>query len=635
VEPARRVGSFSLGMGVNEALALVQKMGSLEQAEFSFDEHRVFDVDLSLRLPSLGLQLCFDAFQQDLRIISVCLSPDEADTVEKEQGALLASPPLTYIGRVFGGQNQPALTFRKVYGMFGPTWIGDFRVGNGQSTYLLRYPGLAFEFPLPEDMMEALSAARAHPVELHGRPPPTASRMWVFAGESPFDAPLACAEVEAAVVRPANGVEVRGRMLRFGSMPQDVFSDFGPPEQVFVKEVDGVQIHSSRSVSSRVSSPDYYYNYFHLGLDVLFDGCTHLMKKVILHTNMPTHERFSRYSRCFFQIPVRISCDSVPASPAVPALLVVDQGGCSSPAEAKAEAKATAKAPAKAEAEAPRPPEPQPSPTRSQEEAAPPSSPGRVAHSPAKVAHESETVAEPEDNREAPDRNENLGGVDDDDAFQEQRGGGRTKKKKKKAARRSANLLSAGTSPAFSNLSTSPDASPGSTAFETVECPAELPSAVDGESLCWDELPPPAVPLENQSPDGLETPLPEPREPPEVPEAPEDTASKAVEPDSLPECVPASVAMAETEVDAARPLERQEITCIDVRWPWPRIEEVLYSGGSFRKPLVVDQKGYMPFGITYFHALPGLAFEVMQNGFVASLTVVHVPCGELPAALVL
>merc|ERR1719382_1124553 len=90
-------------------------------------------------------------------------------------------------------------------------------------------------------------------------------------------------------------------------MPQDVFSDFGPPEEVCVKDVDAVRIHSASILPSHSTGPDYYYNYFRLGFDVLFDGQTHLVKKVVLHTNPPTHELFSRYSRCFFQLPIALS----------------------------------------------------------------------------------------------------------------------------------------------------------------------------------------------------------------------------------------------------------------------------------------------------------------------------------------
>uniref|UniRef100_A0A7S1Q586 Uncharacterized protein n=1 Tax=Alexandrium catenella TaxID=2925 RepID=A0A7S1Q586_ALECA len=78
-----------------------------------------------------------------------------------------------------------------------------------------------------------------------------------------------------------------------------------------------------------------------------------------------------------------------------------------------------------------------------------------------------------------------------------------------------------------------------------------------------------------------------------------------------------------------------ETYCIDVRWPWPKIQELLggRAGVSCGKPLlIVSQSGHTPFGSTSFYAFPGLAFEVMQNGWLASLTVFSVPREELPSA---
>merc|ERR1719162_1006090 len=73
--------------------------------------------------------------------------------------------------------------------MFGPTWIGDFQ-SEGQASYFLRYPGLMFEFPLPEESFHDLVARGEHPMELPGHPPPVARRMWVFAAGSPSTLPI-------------------------------------------------------------------------------------------------------------------------------------------------------------------------------------------------------------------------------------------------------------------------------------------------------------------------------------------------------------------------------------------------------------------------------------------------------------
>ncbi|CAJ1421396.1 unnamed protein product [Effrenium voratum] len=119
------------------------------------------------------------------------------------------------------------------------------------------------------------------------------------AAQASLQSPRSVVPIEAVQVSPGKGIRLQGRKLLFGAMPQDVVSDFGPPQQVCVKDVDAFRIHSR---TPRSPNLDYYYNYFYLGLDALFDGQTHLLQKIVLHTNPPTHERFSRYTRCFFQL---------------------------------------------------------------------------------------------------------------------------------------------------------------------------------------------------------------------------------------------------------------------------------------------------------------------------------------------
>lgn len=63
---------------------------------------------------------------------------------------------------------------------------------------------------------------------------------------------------------------------------------------------------------------DYFYNYFALGIDILFDIQTHIVKKFILHTNFPSHYQFNqyisvttylttlRYVKCNFRIPIPV-----------------------------------------------------------------------------------------------------------------------------------------------------------------------------------------------------------------------------------------------------------------------------------------------------------------------------------------
>lgn len=90
-----------------------------------------------------------------------------------------------------------------------------------------------------------------------------------------------------------------------GDTAQDVACTLGAPSKVFYKSEDKMRIHSPnahRRVTQRRS--DYFFNYFTLGIDVLFDARSHLVKKLVLHTNYPGHYNFNMYQRCEFYLPL-------------------------------------------------------------------------------------------------------------------------------------------------------------------------------------------------------------------------------------------------------------------------------------------------------------------------------------------
>jgi hypothetical protein len=90
--------------------------------------------------------------------------------------------------------------------------------------------------------------------------------------------------------------------IGFESSTQDVVSDLGPPDKIYFKEQDKMKIHSSSGVAVGMKGTEYFYNYFSLGLDILFDVTKHTVKKIILHTNFPSHYDFNRYTKCNFRI---------------------------------------------------------------------------------------------------------------------------------------------------------------------------------------------------------------------------------------------------------------------------------------------------------------------------------------------
>jgi hypothetical protein len=89
--------------------------------------------------------------------------------------------------------------------------------------------------------------------------------------------------------------------IPFGASPQDVWTELGRPCGIHQKQVDQMVIHSAADPHPQ-RTLDYFYNYFIRGLDNLFDGQTHKIKKFVLHTNYPGHADFNSYIKCNFSI---------------------------------------------------------------------------------------------------------------------------------------------------------------------------------------------------------------------------------------------------------------------------------------------------------------------------------------------
>ncbi|KAG7300805.1 hypothetical protein JYU34_015140, partial [Plutella xylostella] len=95
------------------------------------------------------------------------------------------------------------------------------------------------------------------------------------------------------------------RVVRFGDSCEAVARALGAPARLFFKAEDKMRIHRPTPRRRAAPASDYFFNYFTLGLDVLFDARTHQVKKFVLHTNYPGHYNFNMYHRCEFQLPVQ------------------------------------------------------------------------------------------------------------------------------------------------------------------------------------------------------------------------------------------------------------------------------------------------------------------------------------------
>lgn len=92
--------------------------------------------------------------------------------------------------------------------------------------------------------------------------------------------------------------------LPFGSNVQDVVMRLGSPEGTFYP---GRDARLTDVTGDKDQRNVFFYNYFSLGIDVMFDTNSASIVKFVLHSNVPHHKDFNTYAKCnFFVVPERL-----------------------------------------------------------------------------------------------------------------------------------------------------------------------------------------------------------------------------------------------------------------------------------------------------------------------------------------
>lgn len=319
VVPERSLGcdhwEFILGMHFSQAVAIIQsQVGIIKGVQVLYSDTTPLNVDIIINLPQDGIRLIFDPVQQRLKAIEVFN---------------MKLVKLKYYGLPF---NSPEVvpSIEEIEHSFGATHPGVYDAS--KQLFALHFRGLSFYFPVDSK----LQPGYAHGLgSLHfpSGASPIVSKMALYCGGSvaesrPPPLPLSCYNQQlylesATVLRNSSGTrgirlqlytegspraleprkQCLTREVMFGDSCQDVASNLGAPSRVFFKSEDKMKIHSP-SAHRRVQSKrsDFFFNYFTLGIDVLFDARTQRAKKIILHTNYPGHYNFNMYHRCEFNL---------------------------------------------------------------------------------------------------------------------------------------------------------------------------------------------------------------------------------------------------------------------------------------------------------------------------------------------
>uniref|UniRef100_A0A8C4Q9K1 Phagosome assembly factor 1 n=1 Tax=Eptatretus burgeri TaxID=7764 RepID=A0A8C4Q9K1_EPTBU len=331
IVPERSAGNesweFSLGMPFAQAVSILQKHCHLV---------RNVQVLYSEQVKPVGNDLLLNLTQDGL---TLGLIP-AASIIEVYN---LSKVKLKYCGVHFNSPTIPP-TIEQIDQSFGATHPGVYNAA--EQLFHLNFRGLSFSFRLDA----RLDTPKFAPHYAHGLASlqipngATVERMHVYAGNALSDHPDASKLLRrnvyaegvdvlcdaygpiglkfrlltagcGPVMRVDNKLQTFQRCVYLGDHCQDVVSIIGSPHKVFYKSEDKMRIHSALPHKQKSRCNDYFYNFFTLGVDILFDAISQQAKKFVLHTNYPGHYNFNMYHRCDFRIPLIPRCGEI-ATPA-------------------------------------------------------------------------------------------------------------------------------------------------------------------------------------------------------------------------------------------------------------------------------------------------------------------------------
>ncbi|KAJ3521106.1 hypothetical protein NM688_g9064 [Phlebia brevispora] len=299
IRPGFGLGQFELGMSLWTVLDFLRQGSNqhyFPQVDVKFDpDSPTTPVILHLRP---HLDLLFSGHHQ--RLHTICLrrlQDPHPPLVLKYKNHILSSS--------VKGSEQTLLRLG-VGQAFGPTYPGDD----------LCYPGVWFSFEEEGiTRRDSLKSGRE-------RSPQQTDRMQevkrviisqTSANEEDSDAlaevqicPVMHGDLKEVVVKVHEGIllhfyssSAEPVRVRLGeTTAQDLTCDLGPPMSVYYREDDRMTIHSKSRKEDEEIDTGYFYNYFQHGIDFLISGTTHVVKKIILHSNIPGSAMFQRYKRC-------------------------------------------------------------------------------------------------------------------------------------------------------------------------------------------------------------------------------------------------------------------------------------------------------------------------------------------------
>ncbi|XP_013138222.1 PREDICTED: UPF0183 protein CG7083 [Papilio polytes] len=302
IVPERSLGcdtwEFVLGMHFSQSVAIIQsQVGTIRGVQVLYSDQNPLSVDLVINMPQDGIRLIFDPVAQRLKIIEIYN---------------MKLVKLRYSGMCF---NSPEITpsIEQVEHCFGATHPGLY--DSQRHLFALNFRGLSFYFPV-DSKFEPGYAHGLGSLQFPNGGSPVVSRTTIYYGSqhqlsssssgrcaAPLpELPLSCYRQQLHLRRcdvlrsPAATLALRLHMYTEGKHHYC---------EVMLAWYFCIPLDSTCADNGIPVTDMLQFNYFTLGLDVLFDARTHRVKKFVLHTNYPGHYNFNMYHRCEFELTVQ------------------------------------------------------------------------------------------------------------------------------------------------------------------------------------------------------------------------------------------------------------------------------------------------------------------------------------------
>lgn len=275
-------GHIVLGASLHDVLTrLKAEPQRFPKLEVLYSPERPVSEPVCIALPHNGVRLRFDGPEQRLRLIEVVDFTKNHITFKDRDLLKPATNGTSAPGSpIPGGDSTAGPTFRHIYHrLLGPTYGGEYippAAGQEDGTYVLSYPGVAFNFPLAKaayspdkDVVSLMSASSSQ----------GASSMAIFSGASWAEARQTL-WTEALPSIKQTSVTARGKdvypdevslvrmhgggkidlfrkwtnsafRIQLGeTTPQELVMELGPPNAIYRKNDQKMVVHKMRTASN-------------------------------------------------------------------------------------------------------------------------------------------------------------------------------------------------------------------------------------------------------------------------------------------------------------------------------------------------------------------------------------------------